>query len=164
MNFALGSRPNTGTNPTVMPGLPPIANSIGVTGGNGFVYTNIPNGTIVGPSGTGPCIGVTVVSPPDTNGNITVWVFHFQGTDNPGATLNNVTFPPGSTVILNGGQNADPNSMGTLQSVYTYFQGNPNTTIGGYYNNPSFYVDNLGNYYAYLPPNYAIEDPTLPHP
>ncbi len=155
-----------GTPPvTVVTGGPPPTTTTGVPGGIGNVYTNIPPDYQVGPAGCGPCIGVTIVSPPDPMGNITVWVYHFSTGDNPYATLNNSgTFPPGSTVVINGGENTNPNSMSTLQNVNTYLTSNPNLTVIGYYNSVEIYVNAQGQYTVYQRPNYAVTDPTIIQP
>lgn len=165
MTFVVGSPPNPINGPTIVPGYPQVNVAIGVSSGQGFVYTNIPNDTVVGPNGLGPCIGLTIVSQPVPNGPVTVWVYHFGAIDNPTATINNSgPFPLGSIAYLSGGLNTEPSSMLTLEAMNNCLQGNPNITVKGYYNNTNLYVNNAGQLISYRSPGYVIEDPSLPHP
>jgi hypothetical protein len=88
----------------------------------------------------------SVVSPPDANEQRTVWVFHFNTTEDPYATLQaSGPFPAGSHVILFGGDDS-PGSNGTLQSVLSYFEGNDRVTIDGIHASTGMFVDGNGNY------------------
>lgn len=156
-----------GTPPvTILPGqAPAYPLTQGVSGGLGNVYTSIPPGVLVGPTGTGPCIGVIIVSPPDSNGNVTVWVYHFQATDNPNATLQNSGgFPPGSTVVLSGGWDTDPQSMGTLQSINTFLNSHPGINVAGYFNTPALYVNASGQFFVFESAIDTRDDRTIAQP
>jgi len=116
----------------------------------GEKFTDIPDGHLVGTTAAATCIGVIVVSPPDVNGNRTIWVFHFDSGDDPEATLAAAgPFPQGSHVVFFGGQD-HPDSTNTLDSVLDYFEGLPagRVVIDGIYNSIGLWVNNAGNYYV----------------
>jgi hypothetical protein len=105
------------------------------------------------------------VSPPDSNGNVTVWVYHFQATDNPNATLQNSGgFPPGSTVVLSGGWDTDPQSMGTLQSINTFLNSHPGINVAGYFNTPALYVNASGQFFVFQSAIDTRDDRTIAQP
>jgi RHS repeat-associated protein len=101
---------------------------IGVRAGSHAVYDKkkMRQGSYVGTAGLTPCIGVIIVSPAADG---LIFVFHFDGTDNPQATMRKVEnmIPKGSTAIVFGGDNSDGSNK-TLRLALSFLlplRGNP---------------------------------------
>jgi hypothetical protein len=131
--------------------------------GEGCRITGLPPGQLGGTQGCGPCVGVIVVSPPGPGGVRTIWVFHFSAGTDAGAVLAEQNFPPGSHMVVFGGD-CTPQSRGTMLSLKHWLEpiayvppsvpyGTGNTYVlprplifDGYYNSPAMLVDCNGRY------------------
>ncbi len=151
--FAVGASPTNLKNtillskgkslPTVKRPLRPDM-SVGVGQGKYTVFSVIPNGTSVGTTGAGPCIGVIIRYPTGKT-----FVYHFQGGDHPARTFVNtrpVAPPPGTTALVFGGNNS-PSSNFLLGSVVGYLDSNG--VLWGYSDTTGGNVDGKGQYFLY---------------
>jgi hypothetical protein len=152
--------------------------------GAGCRITGLPPGELAGTQGCGPCVGVIVVSPPGPGGVRTIWVFHFSAGTDAGKILSQQKFPPGSHMVLFGGD-CDEASRGTMESIkhwleprtyyvppsYPYggtgrtYVSPPPVIFDGYYNAPSMLVDCNGKYFVpYSAQRTCNPDGSVPQP
>ena len=131
----------------------------------GCIVTHLAQGEMAGTGGCGPCIGIIVTSPPDADGKRRVWVFHLVGLADPAEELQKHDFPPGSHIVVFGGDGTDSCSMPVLKNLYQYLdqplyrdgsgqyapamiQLRHDLIVDGLYNTPTLLVDCNGKYWA----------------
>jgi hypothetical protein len=121
-------------------GNPPAQN--GVSGGDYKIYTDIPDGELVGVSGCETCIGMIVLRP-----DVDPLVVHFNGRDDVDDTLDDLgPFPAGTRVAICGGNNSEGSNI-TLIQVTRFLLDNPQIEVEGYSNTIGLWIDNTGTFF-----------------
>ncbi|MGH7966739.1 MAG: dockerin type I domain-containing protein, partial [Candidatus Binatia bacterium] len=128
----------------VLPNVQKIPSSTlttGVGAGKNAVFTDIPDGTVVGASGCDPCIGIILLPPEDDP-----QVFHFAATDDAKDTMKEAgPFPDGTRAAIFGGNNTLESNV-TLNLVAEFFRENPQITVEGYSDTVGLWVDREGTF------------------
>lgn len=143
--------------PTIRPApAPPGSKLISVPSGSNLVVPAIPPGTLVGPSGCGPCVGVILIP---INLKYPTIVYHFGGEDNVVGSIPNPG--PYYKAILNGAEQTgdkdiDNQSRITLEDVVNRLR-EWKVPIIGYVPSEGFHVGPDGKPYWTTPRGYPIK-------
>lgn len=124
-----------------------FSKSSGVSGGENAVFTDLPEGYLVGPTGMGPCIGVLVFTE-QKRGDPLILAFHFTAMDSPERTFSDQgPFPKDARAAIAGGDGT-PESNVTLWEVVNALA-TREVQIEGFAPYAALWMNRRGAYFAH---------------